>query len=64
MLQAKFNGGMRGAPLGQPPRVGFSVRAKFMRSAFGLGIGSPLIAGDQAEVRIEAEFTGPPPPAK
>ena len=61
VLDAVFKGGYRGTPSDPRPRVAFSVRTKFLRSAFGLGFGSPLIAGDQVEVRIEAEFTGPVP---
>jgi polyisoprenoid-binding protein YceI len=61
VLTATFKGGFRGTPSDPRPRVTFSVRTKFKRSAFGLGFGSPLIAGDEVDVAIDAEFTGPVP---
>jgi len=61
VLQVTFNGGYRGIEGDPHARVGFSVGTKFRRSDFGLGFGSHLIAGDEVDVEIEAEFTGPPP---
>jgi len=64
-LEAKYNGGYAGHPMDPNARVGFSARGHFRRSDFGLAIGIPapgttMGVGDDVEVIIEAEFTGPP----
>jgi polyisoprenoid-binding protein YceI len=53
VLMVTFQGGSMGA--GQA-RLGFIGKTRFKRSAFGLGYGSKLIAGDDVMVDIEAEF--------
>ena len=64
-LEARFNGGYKGfAPYDPNARIGFSARGVLQRSAFGVSYGvptpqSPLGVGDDVEVIIEAEFTGP-----
>jgi polyisoprenoid-binding protein YceI len=64
-LDAEYNGGYAGHPMDPNARVGFSARGHFKRSDFGLAIGIPapgttMGVGDDVEVIIEAEFTGPP----
>jgi polyisoprenoid-binding protein YceI len=64
-LDAKYNGGYAGHPMDPNARVGFSARGHIRRSDFGLAIGIPapgttMGVGDDVEVIIEAEFTGPP----
>ncbi|MBB5187872.1 polyisoprenoid-binding protein YceI [Zhongshania antarctica] len=63
--EATFNGGYAGHPLDPHGRIGFSARGMFKRSDFGISIGIPapgstMGVGDDLEVIIEAEFTGPP----
>lgn len=63
-LEATFNGGYAGHELEPRARIGFSVRGSFKRSDFGIGYGIPapgsnMGVGDEVEVVIEAEFTGP-----
>ncbi|GAA4098669.1 YceI family protein [Zhongshania borealis] len=65
VLNATFNGGYAGHPYDPNARVGFSARGRFKRSDFGIVIGIPepgttMGVGDNIEVIIEAEFTGPP----
>ena len=65
VLDATFNGGYAGHPLDPHGRVGFSARGTFKRSDFGISLGIPapgttMGVGDNLEVIIEAEFTGPP----
>jgi polyisoprenoid-binding protein YceI len=65
VLNATFNGGYAGHPFDPNGRVGFSARGTFKRSDFGIVIGIPepgtsMGVGDELEVIIEAEFTGPP----
>jgi polyisoprenoid-binding protein YceI len=64
-LDAKYNGGYAGQPMELNARVGFSARGHFRRSDFGFAIaipapGTTMGVGDDVEVIIEAEFTGPP----
>jgi polyisoprenoid-binding protein YceI len=64
-LDATFNGGYAGHPMDPHARVGFSARSHFRRSDFGLATGIPapgttMGVGDDVEVILEAEFTGPP----
>jgi len=56
-LTVTFTGGTRAAPPERRARVAFTVKGKFKRSAFGLGYGSRLIAGDTVQVEIDAQFT-------
>lgn len=65
VLDATFNGGYAGHPLDPHGRIGFSARGMFKRSDFGISVGIPapgstMGVGDDLEVIIEAEFTGPP----
>lgn len=64
-LQVTFNGGYAGHMYEPNARIGMSARGTFMRSDFGMTIGLPppdstMGVGDEIEVIIEAEFTGPP----
>ena len=68
ILDATFNGGYAGHPYDPRARVGFSAQGTFNRSDFGIATGIPeagssMGVGDNLEVIIEAEFTGPPLPA-
>jgi len=68
ILETTFNGGYRGHPMDPNARIGFSARATLKRSEFGIAFGVPepgstLGVGDDVEIIIEAEFTGPPMPA-
>lgn len=65
VLEARYNGGYAGHPMDPNARIGFSGTAKFRRSEFGIATGIPaagstLGVGDEVEVLVEAEFTGPP----
>lgn len=65
VLQAKFNGGYAGHPMDPNARAGFSATGAFKRSDFGISAGIPapgskMGVGDEVQVIIEAEFTGPP----
>jgi polyisoprenoid-binding protein YceI len=71
-LDVTYNGGYQGHPMDPNARVGFSARGVFKRSDFGIAFGVPapgttMGVGDEVEVQIEAEFSGPPlvnaPPA-
>lgn len=72
VLNAKFNGGYPGMALDPHARVGFSLHGSFKRSAFGMGAwvpkpGTSFGVGDDIDVAIETELTGPawtPPPSK
>lgn len=64
-LDARYNGGYAGHPMDPNARVGFSARGKFRRSDFGVSIGIPapgstMGIGDEVEVVLESEFSGPP----
>jgi polyisoprenoid-binding protein YceI len=64
-LDAKYNGGYSGHPLEPNARIGFSAHGSLKRSQFGVAYGIPtpgtmMGVGDEVEVIIEAEFTGPP----
>jgi len=64
-LQATFNGGYAGHPMDPHARIGFSARGSLKRSEFGMDFGipsaeHPLGVGDEVEVLLELEFTGPP----
>lgn len=71
-LDVTYNGGYAGHPMDPHARVGFSAKGVFKRSDFGIAFGVPapgttMGVGDEVEVQIDAEFTGPPlvnaPPA-
>ena len=66
-LQATFNGGYAGHPMDPNARIGFSARGRIKRSDFGVSYGIPapgttMGVGDDVEIWIELEFTGPPLP--
>lgn len=65
VLEAVFNGGYKGHPMDPNARVGFSATGTFKRSDFGMSYGIPepgttMGVGDEINVWIEAEFSGPP----
>ncbi|HEX9811523.1 MAG TPA: YceI family protein [Burkholderiales bacterium] len=65
VLDAKFNGGYAGHPFDPHARIGFSAHGRLKRSDFGVSFGIPapgstLGVGDDVNVIIEAEFSGPP----
>jgi polyisoprenoid-binding protein YceI len=65
VLEAVFNGGYAGHPMDPNARIGFSAQATLKRSEFGIAYGIPapgttMGVGDEVNVVIEAEFTGPP----
>lgn len=64
-LDATFNGGYAGHPYDPNARIGFSAKGTLSRTAFGVkeGVpppGSTMGVGDNVEIIIEAEFSGPP----
>ena len=64
VLDASYNGGYAGQPMDPHARIGFSATGKFKRSDFGVSIGIPapgsnMGVGDEVEVVLESEFTGP-----
>lgn len=68
-LEARFNGGYAGHAIEKNARIGFSAQGKLKRSEFGVsagttfdipGLGPHKGVGDEVEVIIETEFTGPP----
>jgi polyisoprenoid-binding protein YceI len=63
-LDASFNGGYAGHPYEPRARIGFSATGKFKRSDFGVSYGLPapgttMGVGDEVEIVLESEFTGP-----
>ncbi len=65
VLEARYNGGYAGQPLDPNARIGFSAMGRLKRSDFGLRAGLPPPGstrgvGDEVELLIETEFTGPP----
>lgn len=63
-LDTRFIGGYAGHAMDPNGRIGFSARGAFKRSDFGMALGVPapgstMGVGDEVEVAIEAEFTGP-----
>ena len=65
VLEASYNGGYAGHPMDPHARIGFSARGALRRSEFGIAAGIPapgslMGVGDEIEVIIEAEFSGPP----
>jgi polyisoprenoid-binding protein YceI len=69
VLSATYNGGYPGMPKMDPhARIGFSAHGSFKRSEFGMvddlpAPGTTMGVGDQVDVSIEAEYSGPPLPA-
>ena len=64
-LTAKFNGGYAGHPMDPHARIGFSAHGSLNRSDFGIAYGVPapgttMGVGDQVDIIIECEFSGPP----
>jgi polyisoprenoid-binding protein YceI len=65
VLNGTFNGGYSGHPMDPHARVGFSAHGSFKRSDFGVSFGLPppgtkFGVGDEIEVTIETELSGPP----
>jgi polyisoprenoid-binding protein YceI len=65
ILEGTYNGGYAGHSMEPRARIGFSARGSFKRSEFGIAYGVPqpgstMGVGDDVEVIIEAEFSGPP----
>ncbi|OYX01824.1 MAG: polyisoprenoid-binding protein [Caulobacter vibrioides] len=64
-LEVTYNGGYAGHPMDPNARIGFSAKGAFKRSDFGIAYGVPapgttMGVGDEVQVEIEAEFSGPP----
>ena len=64
-LEARYNGGYAGHPMDPHARVGFSATGWFKRSDFGVTIGIPapgttMGVGDEVQVTLESEWSGPP----
>jgi polyisoprenoid-binding protein YceI len=67
VLDATYNGGWAGHPFDPNARIGFSATGKLKRSDFGVANGLPapgttMGVGDEVEIFIETELTGPPLP--
>ncbi|MCE9650039.1 MAG: YceI family protein [Parvibaculum sp.] len=65
VLAATFNGGYAGHPYDPNARIGFSANGSLKRSDFGIAYGIPapgtkMGVGDEVQVALESEFTGPP----
>lgn len=63
-LHTTFNGGYAGHPMDPRARIGFSANGTFKRSDFGITYGIPapgtkMGVGDEVEVMLEVEFSGP-----
>lgn len=63
-FDATFNGGYPGMSLDPNARIGFSARGTLQRSDYGMRFGIPepgsnMGVGDEVEVIIEVEFSGP-----
>jgi polyisoprenoid-binding protein YceI len=63
-LDATYNGGYASHPYEPRARVGFSAKGSFKRSDFGVSYGIPepgttMGVGDDVQVILETEFTGP-----
>ena len=63
VLDATYNGGYAGQPMDPHARIGFSATGKFKRSDFGVTVGIPAPGsfgvGDEVEITIETELSGP-----
>jgi polyisoprenoid-binding protein YceI len=67
VLNATYNGGYAGHPFDPHARIGFSATGKLKRSDFGVAYGIPapgttMGVGDDVDIVIETEFSGPPLP--
>jgi polyisoprenoid-binding protein YceI len=65
VLDAKYNGGYASHPLEPRARIGFSAKGSLRRTDFGVSAGIPAPGttfgvGDEVEIVLEAEFSGPP----
>ena len=65
VLEARYNGGYAAHQLEPRARVGFSATGSLRRSDFGVSAGLPLPGttfgvGDEVEIVLETEFSGPP----
>jgi polyisoprenoid-binding protein YceI len=63
-LEARFNGGYPGMSLDPHARIGFSAHGAFKRSDFAMSYGLPppgtnMGVGDEVEVIVECEMSGP-----
>lgn len=63
-LEATYNGGYAGHPMDPHARIGFSAHGSLKRSQFGIAYGIPqpgskMGVGDDVQIIIEAEFSGP-----
>jgi polyisoprenoid-binding protein YceI len=63
-LEATYNGGYAGHPMDPRARIGFSAHGSLKRSLFGVSYGIPeagstMGVGDDVQIIIEAEFSGP-----
>ena len=64
VLEATYNGGYAGHPMDPHARIGFSAQGSLKRSLFGIAYGVPeagskMGVGDNVQIIIEAEFSGP-----
>ena len=64
VLDASYNGGYASHPYEPRARIGFSARGAFKRSDFGVNYGIPAPGttfgiGDEVQVLLETEFSGP-----
>jgi polyisoprenoid-binding protein YceI len=64
ILEATYNGGYVGHPMDPHARIGFSAHGTLKRSQFGVAYGIPqpgstMGVGDDVQIIIEAEFSGP-----
>lgn len=65
VLDARYNGGYASHPMEPRARIGFSATTRFKRSDFGVSAGIPapgttMGVGDEVQVVLETELTGPP----
>jgi polyisoprenoid-binding protein YceI len=63
-LEATYNGGYAGFAMDPHARIGFSAHGSLKRSLFGIAYGIPqagskMGVGDDVQIIIEAEFSGP-----
>jgi polyisoprenoid-binding protein YceI len=64
VLDAHYNGGYASHPFEPRARIGFSAHGSFKRSDFGVSYGLPapgttMGVGDEVQVVLETEFSGP-----
>ena len=63
-LEARYNGGYAGHTYEPQARIGFSAHGTLKRSDYGISYGIPAPGtsfgvGDEVEITIESEFSGP-----